>query len=65
MVVFGHSGNFIDRRYAVCNSGDSKTVVAELGHDLLRALESKTKSVGTDRSVISNRLRILKLDDAK
>ena len=44
---------------------EHKTVVAKLGLDLLRALSSKTKSVQTDRSVIFNRIRILKFNDAK
>ena len=64
-MVFGHSENFIDRRYAAYNSVHNTTVDAELSFDLLRALSSKTKSVGTEQSVIFNRLRILKLNDAK
>ena len=64
-VVFGHSENIIDRCYAVYNSVDSITTVAELGFDLFCALSSKTKSVQTDQSVISNCLQILKLNDAE
>ena len=64
-VVFGHSENIIDRRYAVVGSVENKPVDVELGVDLLGALSSKMKSVETDQSVISNRLRILKLNDAK
>ena len=56
---------FIDRRYAVYNSVDRKTIIAELGFDFLRAHSSKTKSVGTDQSVISGRLQILKFNDTK
>ena len=52
-VVFGHSKNNFERRYAVGNSVDSITIVAELGFDLLHALSSKTKSVGSDQSVVS------------
>ena len=64
-VVFGHSKKFIDRRYAVYNSVDSITIDAELSFEMLRVLSSKLKSVQTNQSVISNRLRILKLNDAK
>ena len=34
-VVFGHSENFIERRYAVDNSEDGKLVVAKFNLDLL------------------------------
>ena len=47
-VLFGHSENILDRRYAVLNSEDSITTVAELRFDFLRPLLSKTKSVETD-----------------
>ena len=53
-VVFGHSEKFIGRRFAVHNSVHSITFIAELSCEMLRALSSKTKSVGADQSVIFN-----------
>ena len=64
-VVIGHSKNFIDRRYAVLNSVDSRTIDVDLRVEMLRALLSKTRSVGTDHSVVCNRLRIMKLNDKR
>ena len=63
VVVFGHSTKFIDRRYAVYNSVDRITIYAELSFEMLRSLSTKTKSITTDQSVISNRMRILKFND--
>ena len=37
----------------------SKTFIAELSFEMLRALLSRTKYVGTDQSVIFNRFRIV------
>ena len=62
---FGHFGNFIDRRYAVSSSVDTITVVSKLSFDLSSALSSKTKSVGTNQSVICHGLRIVKLIGTK
>ena len=63
-VVFCHSENIIDRRYAVVGSIASKLVVSELGFDLLRSLSSKTKSVQDDRSILCKHFRTGKLNDA-
>ena len=64
-VDFGHSEHSIDRRHAAHNSVDSITTVAKLSFDFFCLRSSKKKSVGTDQSVISNHLWILKLNDAK
>ena len=63
IVVFSHSEEFMDRRYAVHNFVDRKTTVAELGFDLLRALSNKLNSVEADRSVICKCLRTVKVND--
>ena len=52
-VVLGRVATFVDRRYAVLNSIDSITIVAELRFGLFRAHSIKTKSVATDPSVVS------------
>ena len=64
-VVIGHSKTFNDGSYAVVNSVDSKTVNAKLGFDLLRAFQSKTRSVRAGQSGISKRLRTVILNDER
>ena len=58
-LYFGHVARFIDRRYALSNFVDGKTVMAKLGVDWFHTHLSNTQSFETDRSFVGNRLRIV------